>query len=250
MQIIGTTEARMGSSRLPGKTMMKIYNGECLLGLVVKRFRLADMVADVYVATTTEKADDPIVAWCEANGVKYFRGSEDDVLDRVVKTAVKAKADAIVQMGADSAYLDYKLIDELVKIYKSGDYDYVCSDLEASYPTGIYGHIVRVSKLVELNNRNNLSVHDREDVIRYIFEHPGEYKIKNVAAPENLRYPNLRFTVDYLEDVQLAREIYAHFDNYRFTVKDLIGLYKEQPAMFEKTKNLVQRSAPFIKGKI
>lgn len=250
MKIIGTIEARMGSSRVPGKTMMEIYKGECLLGLVVKRFRFADTVKDVHVATTTEKADDPIAAWCEANGVKYFRGSEDDVLDRVAKTAVKAKAEAIVQMGADSAYLDYELIDELVKIYESGDYDYVCSDMEASYPTGIYGHVVNVSKLAELNNRDNLSAHDREDVVRYIFEHPGEYKIKNVPAPENLRYPNLRFTVDYPEDLQLAREIYAHFDNYKFTVRDLIGLYKAQPGMFEKTKNLVQKSAPFIKGKI
>ena len=249
MKIIGPIEARMRSSRLPGKTMMEIYNGECLLGLVVKRFRFADMVADVYVATTTEKADDPIVAWCEENGVKYFRGSEDDVLDRVVKTAVAAKADAIVQMGADSAYLDFKLIDELVKIYKNGDYDYICSDLEASYPTGIYGHIVRVSKLVELNDRDDLSVHYREHVIKYIYDHPGEFKIKNASAPENLRYPNLRFTVDYPEDVQLAREIYAHFDNYKFTANDLIGLYKARPEMFEKTKNLVQKSASFIKAK-
>src|SRR3989337_1129264 len=106
MKIIGTIEARMGSSRLPGKTLTEIYQGNVLLGMVVKRFRQCKEIDDIWVATTDTHQDDVIANWCEMNSVCCYRGSENDVLDRVVKTALSAKADAIVQMGADSAYLD------------------------------------------------------------------------------------------------------------------------------------------------
>lgn len=249
MKIIGTIEARMGSSRFPGKTMTPVYHNMPLLECVVRRFRVCRSLDDVYVATTVETKDDPIAKWCAKNNVKYYRGSEDDVLDRVTNTAVNAKADAIVQMGADSAYLDFELIDKLVAIYKEEDYDYVCNDLELTYPLGIYGHVVRVSKLIELNERKDLSAQDREDVIRYIFEHPEAYRILNSTAPPELAFPELRFTVDYIEDMQLAREICERFKCYEFKTLDLIALYKQEPELFKKTKNLTQKSAPFIKAK-
>ena len=129
MRVVGTIEARMGSSRLSGKTLSEIYGGMHLLECIVLRFRLACRVADVVVATTNETGDDPIAQWCNANGVSVFRGSEDDVLDRVAGAASHYEADAIVQMGADSAYLDYLLVDQLVECYLQGDYDYVCNDL-------------------------------------------------------------------------------------------------------------------------
>lgn len=248
--VIGTIEARMGSSRLPGKTLMEIYKGMPLLEVVIKRFRLCKRLDAVYVATSIEKQDDQIVAWCEQNQVNYYRGSEDDVLDRVVNTALSAKADHIVQMGADSAYLDFMQIDELIEIYLRDGYDYVCSDLQPTYPVGIYGHVVNVAKLVELNARKDLTIRDREDVARYIWEHPGEYKIKNVTAPPAFNYPRLRFTIDYPEDLQLAREIYGRFNRIDFTTAELIALFKREPQLFDKTKDLVQRSAPYLKESI
>jgi len=237
----------MGSIRTPGKTLAEIYDSVSLLGVVYKRFKLCKNIDDVYVATTVEVQDDPIAHWCEKNDVKHYRGSEDDVLDRVTKTALQGKADAIVQMGADSACLDFELIDNLVTIYKHGDYDYVCNDLQLTYPIGIYGHVVSVSKLVELNNKQDLSLHDREDVVRYIWEHPDTYRIFNITAPPEFAFPQLRFTVDYPEDMQLAIEIYSHFNRFDFTTSDLVELYQKKPEIFEKTKNLVQKSAPFIK---
>lgn len=247
MRIIGTIEARMGSSRLPGKTLTEIYQGEVLLGVVVKRFRQCREIDDVCVATTDMPQDDVIANWCEQKNVCCYRGSENDVLDRVVKTAISAKADAIVQMGADSAYLDFDLIDALVKIYKQGRYDYVCNDLELSYPLGIYGHVVRMSALSELNARNDLTEEDREDVVRYFWEHPEKYALLNVPAPAQLHCPELRLTIDYREDLEQAKAVYAHFGDYRFTIADILKLYKAKPGIFENTKNLVQRSAPFLK---
>jgi spore coat polysaccharide biosynthesis protein SpsF len=247
MRVVGTIEARMGSSRLPGKTLMPVFEGKSLLELVVSRFRLAQTVDEVWVATTVEAADDPIAAWCISNGVRLHRGPEMDVLDRVTGAALKARAELIVQMGADSAYLDFLLIDQLVTLAKEGGYDYLCNDLELTYPLGIYGHVVKVSVLTELNGRRDLSVEDREDVVRFIWEHPDIYRIKNSTAPAELAFPGLRFTIDYPEDMEQAREIYRLFGKADFTTSELIALYRNEPAIFRKTSGLVQRSAPFLK---
>jgi spore coat polysaccharide biosynthesis protein SpsF len=247
MKVVGTIEARMGSSRLPGKTLMPVWKEKCLLELVVTRFRLAGNLEEVWVATTVEAADDPIAYWCESHGVQFHRGPEMDVLERVAGAALKAGADLIVQMGADSAYLDFQLIDRLVSLALAGDYDYVCNDLQLTYPLGIYGHVVRVAALAELNTRINLTDEEREDVVRYIWEHPELYRIKNITAPAELAYPRLRFTVDYPEDMEQAQTVYRLMGKVDFTTPELIALYKSSPALFEKTANLVQHSAPFLK---
>jgi spore coat polysaccharide biosynthesis protein SpsF len=245
-RIIGTIEARMGSSRLPGKTMSLIYNDMHLLECVVRRFRACRTLDDVIVATTVERGDDSIAEWCKENGVPVFRGSEEDILARVVGTAQQYGADAIVQMGADSAYLDYQLIDQLVGYYRSGHFDYVCNDLKLTYPLGIYGHVVRVEKLTELSQQQDLSDKDRSDVVRYIWEHPETYAISNIEAPAELCYPELRLTIDYPEDMEQARNVYAHFGSHLFTTAQVIELNHQKPELFEKTRNLLQQSAPFL----
>ncbi|RZI42063.1 acylneuraminate cytidylyltransferase [Herbaspirillum sp. HC18] len=247
MRTIGTIEARMGSSRLPGKTLMSVHQGMPLLECVVRRFRACRSVDEVVVATTVKEGDDPIAAWCERNGVSVFRGPEEDVLKRVAGAIREYSADAIVQMGADSAYLDYELIDMLVGHYASGTFDYVCNDLRLTYPLGIYGHVVRAEKLIELDARTDLSPQDRCDVVRYIWEHPEAYRISNIEAPEELRYPELRMTIDYPEDMEQAREVYATFGDALFTTRQILELYRKRPDIFEKTKSLVQQSAPFLK---
>lgn len=247
MKIIGTIEARMGSSRLPEKTLMKVYKDFSLLELVVKRFKLCKRIEDVVVCTTIKKQDDKIALWCEHNNVSYYRGSENDVLERVTNGAIKFGADAIVQMGADSAYLDSDLIDELITIYQNGNYDYVCNDLELTYPLGIYGHIVNVEKLRLLNQNTALTIKEREDVVRYIWEHSDQYKILNTIAPADKQYPHLRLTIDYSEDLALATKIYTHFNRLDFTTTDIINLYNQDPALFAGVSKLIQHSAPFIK---
>lgn len=246
MRVVGTIEARMGSTRLPGKTMMEIYDGMSLLECVVRRFRMAARVDEVVVATTIEAGDDPIADWCAANQVSLFRGSEKNVLERVAGAAVQFGADAIVQMGADSAYLDYQLIDQLAGHYAAGRYDYVCNDLRLTYPLGIYGHIVKVERLLELVDHNDLSDNDRSDVVRYIWEHPEQYRILNIEAEPDFFYPQMRLTIDYPEDMALAKALYRHFGGYRFTTSQIIGLYGKSPELFAGVDGLVQHSAPFL----
>ena len=237
----------MGSSRLPGKTMMPVYQGMPLLECVVRRFRACRHVDEVVVATTTEKGDDLIAEWCANNGVSCFRGSEDDVLSRVAGAVQAYRGDIVVQMGADSAYLDFELVDTLVNHYRNGNFDYVCNDLVLTYPLGIYGHVVRAETLAQLDRRTDLSPKDRSDVVRHIFEHPAQYRLSNIEAAGELRCPELRLTIDYPEDMEQARQVYAHFGNGLFTTAHVLELYRRKPGIFEKTRNLVQQSAPFIK---
>jgi len=248
MRVIGTIEARMGSSRLPGKTMAPIYNGMPLLECVVRRFRACRMLDDVVVATSVEKGDDVIADWCHTHRVAVFRGSEDNVLERIANTARQFKADAIVQMGADSAYLDYELIDHLIRYYQAGHYDYLCNDLKLTYPLGVYGHVVRVTKLLELSQKQDIADKDRSDVVRYFWEHPKEYSILNIEAPPEFHEPQLRLTIDYPEDMEQARSVYAHFGGHLFTTLQVIALKQQKPELFEKTRELVQQSAPFLKS--
>jgi len=175
-----------------------------------------------------------------------FRRAQNDVLDRVSNAAAHFKADAIVQMGADSAYLDYELIDQLVGLYQGGNYDYVCNDLKRGYPIGIYGHVVGVGKLRELNQCRDLTQEDREDVVRYIWEHPESYRIYNLEVGRDCSFQELRLTIDYPEDLELAREVYAYFQGHRFTTSQLLTLHRQRPHLFEKTKTLVQRSVPYL----
>lgn len=249
MKIVGTIEARMGSTRSPGKTLTEIYEGVSLLGLVCRRFRLCRNIDDLYVATTVKSQDDPIAEWCTRNSVNYYRGSESNVLDRVFKTAESASADTIVQMGADSAYLDYEIIDKLVFLYRSGSYDFVCNDLELTYPLGIYGHVVSVARLSEINKYDRLTDQDREDVISFLLKHPEKYRILNITAPDELAFPQLRLTVDYPEDIEQAQNVYRRLKRFDFKTSDVIELYHRNPEIFVKTINLIQKSAPFLMKK-
>ncbi|MBT5242928.1 MAG: NTP transferase domain-containing protein [Rhodospirillaceae bacterium] len=246
MKIIGSIEARMGSSRLPGKTMQPVFDDMPLLEAVFHRFRQCRQIDGLLVATSVAPGDDVIAIWCTDNDVVCHRGSEDDVLARVVGAARAAGADAIVQMGADSAYLDALLIDQLIGLYKDDAYDLVCNTLELTYPLGIYGHIVRVSSLEDINRRDDLSPADREDVTRYIWEHKEQFRLLNIKAPPELHYPELRFTVDYPEDMVLAQNIYTHFGGLRFTTADLIALYRRDPSLFADTLKLKQEAAPHL----
>lgn len=249
MKIIGSIEARMGSSRLPGKTLTPLFREKPLLAWVVHRFKKSASLDGVIVATTSSAKDDPIAAWCASADVPCSRGSEEDVLDRVTAAALSQGADAIVQLGADSAFLDFELIDRLVALYKTGKYDYVCNDLPLTFPLGIYAHVVSVPVLAALNARQDLSVEDREDVVRPIFEHPERYAVLNLEAAGAERRPDLRFTIDYPEDLELARAVYARFGGGDFHTADLLALAESEPTLFEKTRGLVQRSAPHLKFK-
>lgn len=246
MRVIATVEARMASSRLPGKTLMLLH-GKPVLHRVVERIQLANRVDAVIVATTTNPQDDVIVSACREAGIACHRGSESDVLGRVIEAGKLAKADVIVQLGADCPFYDPALIDQLVGIYLGGSFDYVTNDIELTYPEGVDAHIVALRTLEEVVSKTSRP-QDHDDVPRYIWEHPDEYRIFNLRAPAELHAPNVRLTLDYPEDYRLTELIYAELypANPAFTTSDVLSLVRARPELLTINAHCKQLTGPYV----
>ncbi len=248
MKFVATIEVRMGSSRYPGKALVDIA-GKPLLERVVDRIRLCKKIDDIVIATTVNPLDDAIESLARRIGVACYRGSEDDVLDRVVRSAEYMHADVTVQFGGDSPFIDFEMVDDLIQLYLDDPTaDLITNSLELTYPLGVYTYVVpmKVMKLTANLAKNGA---EREDVTRYIWEHPEKFRLVNRRAPGELNRPELRLTVDYKEDVDLTRKIYEGLsDKGNFTTMDVIHFLDRHPELKAINKGLMQKSAPHLKA--
>jgi len=215
----------MGSSRLPGK-MLADLGGVSTIALIVRRVRQALRIDDVVVATTDSPADDLLAAAAEAEGVAVFRGSEDDVLDRVVRAQQMMRSDIVVEINGDCPLLDPAIIDRAIERFTAGDCDLVTTTAVQSYPEGMD---VQVFALPELEwvagNISDADVH--EHVSLYFYHHPERYRIANLEAPADLAAPDLRLLLDYPDDLDRLRAIHTalapvHGDAY--ALADIMAL--------------------------
>jgi spore coat polysaccharide biosynthesis protein SpsF (cytidylyltransferase family) len=246
MKIIATVEARMASTRLPGKVMLDLLD-KPVLYRVVERISQAKSVKEVVVATSVNPADDIIADYCQANGISYYRGTEDDVLKRVVEAAAKFRGEIVVQLGADNPFYDPNIIDQLVNIYLNGDFDYVCNDLEPTYLNGVDVHVVSLNTLKDVMARTDNKL-DREDVVRYIWEHPEQYRILNIRAPRELYAPDIRLTLDHEEDYTVIVKVFEalYLKNQNFRTRDIINYLESHPEIKNINAHCEQKSAPYV----
>jgi len=248
MNVAAIIEARMGSSRLPQKTLMDVM-GATLLERVIERIRLAQSVEEIIVATSTNDADDPIVSLCGQIAIPSFRGSEEDVLGRVYEAAKFFCADIIVQLGADCPFYDPELIDLLVSVIKWGGYAYAANDMKLTFPEGVDAHVVRYEAL-EASALEARSMKEREDTPRFIWNHPERFPIFNLEAVSGsaLNRPEIRLTVDYEEDLHLTKKIYEKLypANPRFSTFDLIQFLNTHPDLMRINAHCKQQSAVYL----
>lgn len=243
MKVVATVEARMSSTRLPGKTLLPLA-GEPVLARVVERLRLATLVDEVVVATTVNPADDVLAEYCAGAGLGCFRGSEDDVLARVIGAAETAGAELIVQAGADCPLYDGEVIDDALRTYIADGVDYVANDWELTYPLGVTVHVVALSTLREVASLTTDPRH-RENVVTYIWEHPERYRIVNRPAPPARHRPEYRLTLDYPEDYTVISSIYdtLHPANPKFGLDVIIGYLDAHPEIASLNRHCQQRVA-------
>ena len=241
MRIVSTIEARMSSTRFPGKTMREIV-GKPMLELLIERLKRARKVDEIVVATTTEPEDKVITELAERIGVKWFRGSAGDVLDRVLQAAKFYRADIIVEMTGDNPLLDPALVDEAINIYLNGSYDYVSNAIKETYPDGLNVQVFSVKVLDEVARLTNDPA-DRENVSLYIYEHPDKYQLYNIEAPPEYYHPEYRWTVDTEEDLQLMKAIYEslYYENPNFSTKDIMELLKQKPDLCKINTHIKQK---------
>ncbi|HOW53952.1 MAG TPA: glycosyltransferase family protein [Syntrophorhabdaceae bacterium] len=235
VKVVATIEARMGSTRFPGKVLERIGE-ETVLEWTAKRIRMAKLVDAVVVATTTSASDDLITDLCKQIDLPCYRGSEEDVLNRVASAARMMAADIVVQTGADCPFYDPDIIDQMIGILIKGNYHYVCNDMEEGYPVGVNLHVIASETFFDVD-RLATSQRDRENVVTYIWEHPEDFRIFNLTPPPELKRPDIRLTVDYREDLALLNELSKGINNDSFRTIDIIRYLEKNPSLLEINKN-------------
>ncbi len=243
MKIVASIEARMGSSRLPGK-VLKNFGEETTLSLLVKRLKTCKFLDDIIVATTTNPKDDSICDWCIANNISFFRGSENDVLDRVVRSHEKINTDLIIEITGDCPFTDPKIVDLAIETYLKGDFDVVtnCGN-NLTWPMGIYAQVFSLNNLKWVNN----NIHDEavhEHVSLYFYENPNLYKVHELIAPKKVSYPDMRIVLDYEEDFIFLTHIYENlFKEYGlyFSLDDIINFLEKRPDLLNINKHCIEK---------
>jgi len=231
-RIILIIQARMGSTRLPGKVLKDIA-GRPMLAWVVERARKAQSVTEVVVATTTEKSDDPIAAFCAQMGYACTRGSQNDVLDRYYQAARQFQADVVVRVTADCPLIDPAEIDHVVREFQQSGVDFAANRLPPpfgrTYPIGLDTEVCTFAAL-ERTWREAKEPYQREHVMPYIYEVPGRFKVLRVDHDPD--YGDLRWTVDTAQDLELVRVIFERMagrDNFGWL--DVLELFQREPEL-------------------
>lgn len=202
-KIVAIIQARTGSSRLPAKMLMKL-SGKPILHWVIHRTLKSEFVDQIVLATTTNPKDDPIEMIGKEFGIEVFRGSENDVLSRYYEVALNVKADTIVRICADNPFIAPEEIDRLIKYYKTNAFDYAFNhidDLGNSYADGFGAEIFSLPVLKYLH-QTMFSSNDKEHVSLALREKRTAFSISTFNAPQSLRYPDLKFDLDTIEDLR------------------------------------------------
>jgi spore coat polysaccharide biosynthesis protein SpsF len=200
-------QARMTSSRLPGKVMAPVL-GEPMIGRQAERLRRSKRIDALVVATSTDPSDDPLAAYCESIGLSVFRGPLDDVLERYrAALAPHPEATAVVRLTADCPLTDPDLIDQVIDHHHAVGADYTSNTLGTrTYPHGLDAEVIKPDALVDAAERA-MDPYEREHVTPYIYRRPEAYKLAGVQRHDS--WAELRWTVDLPEDLAFVREVYA-----------------------------------------
>lgn len=232
MHTVAIIQARMSSSRLPGKVLLDLA-GQPMLVRVVERVRRAKTVDDVIVATTTDPADDPIENCCRERGYACYRGSMFDVLDRFYGAARQMGADIIVRVTADCPVIDPDVIDHTVNAFHSAGADFAANRLpppgKRTWPIGLDTEVCSFAALERAWEEAQLP-YEREHVMPYFYDVDGRFKV--IVTDHDPDYGSQRWTVDTAEDLRLLSEIFSRFGGQdTFSWLDVLHLIEKEPAL-------------------
>ena len=239
--VVAIIQARFSSTRLTGKVLIPISR-KPMLWHVVNRLKRSNLINKVVIATTTEKRDNIIVKFCIENNIDFYRGSENDVLDRYYQVAKKYKVDVIVRITADCPLIDPEITDKVIEYYlKNKDrFDYVSNVLERSFPRGLDVEVFSFNVL-EKTWHEARETHEREHVTPYICEHPEMFRLTNVENSKDLSY--MRWTVDEEKDLEFVREVYQRLyqGGKIFYMNDVLNLLDKEQELLEINKDVKQK---------
>lgn len=241
-RVVAIVQARMGSSRLPGKVLADLA-GQPVLAWVVARARRTAGIDEVVVATSTNAEDDAIASWCAAAGIRCIRGSQFDVLDRFHQAATEVGAEVIVRLTGDCPFIDPDMLaanlSEFLRAQPPLDFAANRLPTERTIPIGLDAEFCTMAALQTAWSEAK-QPHQREHVMPYFYENPQRFRILHIRHQPS--YGSLRWTVDTPEDLELARQIAAEFPDDAFAWTEILDLVQRKPELTQINASVAHRS--------
>jgi len=219
-------QARMNSSRLPGKVLKELEEGKSVLFYLLKQLRHCKFIDKIVIATTNLKEDDKIAHFADKEGIECFRGSSKNVLERYYKCAKKFEFSTIIRITGDCPLIDPQIVDLVIEKYKENTFDYVTNCLKRTFP---YGTDVEVFSFSSLENahKNAKLPSEKEHVTPYIRNHEKKFRIYNIENKEDMS--NYSWVVDKKNDFEFVKEIVERIKTFPVLMRDILLLLKAEP---------------------
>lgn len=237
MKTIVIIQARMGSSRLPGKILMPLGSTDNLT-YVIERCKKIDGVSKVLVATSSLSQDDAVEKWCVEHQLSCYRGSEEDVLDRFIQAAKPYDPDYVIRVTADCPFVDYEMASDMVALMKKEQVDII--DLEGQLPRGLAVEVISYKALQYIDEKGHENRH-REHVTYYAYEFKEQFTRVSYVADEMRNEPPLRITLDTVADYELLSKVASHFDDVFVSSIDVIKYLIEHPEVAKINAHIEQK---------
>ena len=237
MRIVCVIQARMSSTRLPGKVLLPLARRE-VIAHVLDRVAACGTINDFIVATSEHPSDDVLAQWCESHHVPVFRGSLEDVLDRYYKCAVQTRAEAVVRITADCPAIDPTIVDEIVREFKVGNYDLFY--LGGEFPDGLDCAVFSFNALERAWREATLKS-EREHVGPYVFKHPEWFRLGSLQKFTGLACH--RWTLDEPRDLVFLQAVFERLerlDGKPFLARDILDLLEREPALLCINQGIVR----------
>lgn len=240
-KVVATIEARMASSRLPGK-VLKPVQGLPALSRLLNRLRLAKRLDEIVLATSIDSSNDILEQWAKSADVACFRGSEEDVLARVVEAHKRVRSDVIVEICGDCVLIDPEIVDMSIVTFLKNDCDVVCT---TGYPLGFGVQVFRLKDLEEVAVKI-LDPAVREHVSLYFYENPEIYRCMHLYPPDRFFAPGRRFQLDYQEDLDFINAIYSRMEPHfgdAFGIAEIFDTLRKEPSLYDINAHCVEKNA-------
>ncbi|MCY6370412.1 glycosyltransferase family protein [Clostridium ganghwense] len=242
MKVVCIVQARVGSTRLPGKVLKKIC-GKTVLEHDIDRLKRISNIDKIVIATTELEKDKAIVYEAERLGVNYFTGSEDDVLSRYYYAAKQNNAEVVIRVTSDCPLIDSEISEGVIQFYLDNmdKYDYVSNTIERTYPRGLDTEVFSFKGL-EKAFIEAVSQSDREHVTPYIWDNADIFRVYQYK--NDVDYSNLRWTLDTIEDFKLIDSIYNHLyyeNGNNFGIREILKVLEKYPEIKDINKEIEQK---------
>ena len=241
LRVGAIVEARMTSSRLPGKHLLPVL-GRPIIGHLVHRLKSISLINDVVIAMTTRPQDDILEKYVRSIGAEVYRGDEDDVMGRVLCAAKSFDIDVICEVTGDCPIIDTNLIFQIVSTYLCNNADYVNNSKYSGLPDGMGCQVFSTSTLSMSASLTNRKL-DREHVTLHIKRNPDLFSSIYLTTDPSLRWPELALTLDELDDYRLLKSIVEHFgeSNRLFGCRDVFEFLRTAPHLVALNRHVKRR---------